>query len=246
MQRADSRSAPRRAPAWGWLVTVSACLVVGGAVALAIGWSASRERRVTTYAVRGSVAEVSLDLGAGSAVIVGGGDRADVSVRRSERFAFGHGPVDERHAVGGALRIRSRCPSTVVGGCSVSYRLVVPDNVAVTVRTTTGDVRLRGYRGSARIDTGAGDIDVADYCGFLLRAHADSGDVHAGAACAPSLDLRSRSGDVGAVVPPGRYRVQANTNAGDARVRGLTATADATFVIQAVSATGDVDVEARR
>ena len=88
----------------------------------------------------------------------------------------------------------------------------------MTVRTTSGAVRFAGYRGSAQIDTGTGDIAVAAYCGFALRARAQSGDVSAGASCAPErLELRSRTGNVRAVVPPGRYQVDADTDDGQRR-----------------------------
>ena len=122
----------------------------------------------------------------------------------------------------------------------------MPDNVPVVVRTSSGDVRLSSYRGSATIATTTGDISVAAYCGFLLQARADSGDVDAAASCAPErLLLRSNSGDVRAVVPPGRYRVDADSDGGRRRVAGLTSAEDAPFQIQALSGAGDVDVETR-
>ena len=123
--------------------------------------------------------------------------------------------------------------------------MTVPDNVRVTVRTTSGDVRFNGYRGSASVDTGSGDVNVAGFCGFALRARAQSGDVNAGASCAlERMELRSRTGDVRAVVPSGRYQVDAETDDGDRVVRGVTVAEDAPFQIQVLSSAGDVAVEA--
>jgi hypothetical protein len=51
---------------------------------------------------------------------------------------------------------------------------------------------------------------------------------------------------VSAVVPPGRYQIDADTGAGRRRVRGVTEVSDAPFQIQAISSTGDVAVESRR
>jgi DUF4097 and DUF4098 domain-containing protein YvlB len=133
----------------------------------------------------------------------------------------------------------------VLDVCSAHYRIAVPDNVRVTVRTTSGDVRFRSYRGSAQVDTISGDITVAGFCGFALRARTSSGDVSAGASCAlERLELRSRTGDVRAVVPPGRYQLDADSDGGESRVRGVTAAEDAPFQIQALSSAGDVTVEA--
>ena len=100
-----------------------------------------------------------------------------------------------------------------------------------------------GYRGSARVDTTTGDVSFNSWCGFNLQIRADAGDVRAVAACSPErLQLRSRQGRVDALVPPGRYRVDAESDEGRRNVRGVTVGDDAPFQIQALSTTGDVSV----
>jgi hypothetical protein len=47
------------------------------------------------------------------------------------------------------------------------------------------------------------------------------------------------------VVPPGRYRLDAETAAGRRTVRGVTEATDAPFSLQALSSSGDVTVEGR-
>ena len=227
-------------------MTVCASVVAAAALALVISWLLTAETSVASYAVRGSVNGITLDLGAADAEIVGGGDRPEIGVRRTDEFAFGRRAVSTREAEAGELRISSRCPrSAVLHVCSSRYRVTVPDNVRVTVRTTSGDVRFIGYRGSASVDTGSGDITVSRFCGFALRARAQSGDVGASAACAlERMELRSRTGDVRAIVPPGRYQVDAETDDGSRRIRGLTVAEDAPFQIQALTSSGDIDVEA--
>jgi len=227
-------------------VTLCACLVAAGALTLGIWWLVSAESSVASYAVRGSVNGITLDLGAADAVIVGGGDRPEVQVRRTDEFAFGRRAESRRSASDGQLTISSRCPkSAVLHVCSARYRVTVPDNVRVTVRTTSGDVRFDGYRGSASVDTASGDIAVNGFCGFALRARAQSGNVSAGASCAlERLELRSGTGDVRALVPPGRYQVDAETDDGSSSVRGVSVVEDAPFQIQALSSAGDVTVEA--
>ena len=69
--------------------------------------------------------------------------------------------------------------------------------------------------------------------------------MNAGASCAlERMELRSRTGDVRAVVPAGRYQVDAETDDGERTVRGVTVAEDAPFQIQALSSSGDVAVEA--
>jgi DUF4097 and DUF4098 domain-containing protein YvlB len=144
----------------------------------------------------------------------------------------------------GVLRITARCPDTVLGTCGASFRIAVPDNVAVNVRTSSGRVGITALNGSARVATSSGAIAVDGFCGFTLVATSTAGDVQGAADCSPDrMELRSSNGDVRAVVPAGRYRVDANTDSGSERVRGLTVADDASFTIQALSASGDVTVE---
>ena len=227
------------------LVAVSAVIVLAVALAIAVWWAVSSERRVSSYAVRGPLDAVSLDLGNADAEIVGGRDEPIVEVRRTDRFAFDQPAERQRDVSDGVLRLRSRCAPAILGSCSATYRLIVPNNVPVMVRTGSGDVRLAGFRGSARIQTETGDIAASSFCGFQLQARADRGDVSATAACAPErLELRSRTGDVHAVVPPGRYRIDADSDDGERTLRGLAPVDDAPFQILALSRAGDVQVEA--
>jgi hypothetical protein len=235
-----------RVSPWGRVVAISALLVVGGAVALAVGALASNRERVILYPVSGALKGVVFDLADGGIEIVGGGRRDSVSVERTERFAFGHDAESTRSVRDGVLRVGSRCPSAFPGRCTVSYRIVVPDNLPVEVRTGSGNVRLRDYRGSALLATDGGDIDVAGFCGFSLDARAGSGNVAAQTACAPpKLSLRANTGSVRAIVPRGSYDLDAESASGSERVRGVTTTPEAPFSIRALSGSGDVSVEGR-
>ena len=244
--RFGGRLACVRLSPWGRVVAISALLVVGGAIALAVGALASTRDRVVSYPVTGTVQGLTFDLGDGDIVIVGGGQRDGVQVQRSERSSFGHAPVTERQVRGGVFGVKSRCPTSLLGPCRVVYRVVVPDNVSVDVRTGDGDVSFRGYRGSARVTTGGGSIAVAGYCGNSLDARAGSGDIAFDADCAPPrLSLRSNSGTIRALIPPGRYDLDAESSAGDERVRGVIATSDAPYSVQVLSTSGDVFVDGR-
>ena len=231
---------------WGRVVAISALLVVGGAVALAVGALASTRQRLVSYPVSGSPQRLAFDLANGDIEIAGGGRRDTVQVGRTERYAFGHDAVTRRMVDAGVFRVRSRCPVSLLGPCSVAYRVVVPDNVAVEVRTTSGNVTLRGYRGSATVTTARGRIEISGYCGNSLAARAGAGDIALDAACAPPrMSLRSGSGSITAVLPAGRYDLDAESSTGSEHVRGVTARPDAPYSVQALSASGDVSVEGR-
>src|SRR3954451_10098169 len=191
---------------WGRVVAISDLLVVGAAVALAAGALASARERLVSYPVTGPLNGLTFDLGAGDIVIVGGGRSAIVT--RTESYAFGHDARTTRTVSGGVLHVRSRCPTSLLGRCSVRYRVVVPDNVPVDVRTSGGSVTLSGYRGTARVTTSAGGISVAVYGGTAPELRPVQRPADPGATCPPPrLVLRTRSGDVHAAVPPGRYDI---------------------------------------
>lgn len=233
----------RHASSWGWLVTVSAFALLTAGLVMAVWWAATDQERTATYQVRGSVTAITLDIGEADLQIVGGGSQASLQVSHTDRFSFNHPAEAERVVRGGELRLRSRCPAALIGSCSSAYRLRVPDNVPVRVRTTSGDVTSSGYRGSATVDTTSGSVDFDGWCGFNLQVRADVGDVRAVAACTPQrLQLRSRAGSVQALVPPGRYRVDAESDEGKRSVRGVSTGDDAPFQVQALSTTGDVRV----
>ena len=241
MRQVDALS--RHASSWGWLVTVSAYALLTAGLVMAVWWAATDEERTATYQVRGSVTAITLDIGEADLQIVGGGSQASLQVSHTDRFSFNHPAEAERIVRGGELRLRSRCPAALIGSCSSAYRLRVPDNVPVRVRTTSGDVSSSGYRGSATVDTTSGSVDFDGWCGFNLQDRADVGDVRAVASCTPQrLQLRSRAGSVQALVPPGRYRVDAESDEGKRSVRGVTTGDDAPFQVQALSTTGDVRV----
>jgi Putative adhesin len=233
-----------RVTPWGRLVIISALLVMGGSLAVLGSELGSRHQRLVSYPVSGSVEGVAFDVGDADVVIVGGGGRSTVDVQRRERYAFDQRAMTRRTVERGVVRVHSRCPSTLTRACAVRYRVVVPDNVPVDVRTEGGSVSFQQYRGSARVTTGGGDISVDGFCGFSLRATAQSGDVTARAACAPQrMVLRASTGSVHAIVPAGRYQLDAQSASGRQVVRGVSSTPDAPFSIQALSSAGDVLVE---
>jgi Putative adhesin len=207
-------------------------------------WFATSGSRASEYLAAAEVQRVEIDVGDGDVEIVGGG-LDEVAVRRTDHYAYHRYPSEWRTLENGVARISSRCPSLVIGSCASDYRVTVSDNVPVSVRVERGDVRLTNYRGSADLDSRAGSILVDGFCGFVLEAATKAGDIDARTACsAERLELRTDTGDVHAVVPSGRYRVDADTNSGGVTVRGVADALDAPWSIQALSSTGDVTVEA--
>jgi hypothetical protein len=228
---------------WAWLVLVSSAVLIAVGVVLAVWWWQTAESEGAAYRVPSPVARVEITVEAGDVDVLGGGP-LQVTVRRDERFVYDQRPTEVRSFEDGVLHVRSTCPPIVLGACSADYRLTVPEDVPVIVRSGSGDIRLTSYRGEGQVETVSGDVVVDAYCGPALAVGSDSGSVRVSAACAPQrLELASRDGDVTAAVPAGRYRVDAESGSGEVRIAGLTVVDDAESEIQALSANGDVTVE---
>jgi hypothetical protein len=238
---AEERRGRRLSP-WGRLVAASIFVLVAAAVSMTGLWAASSGNRSTSFLAAAEVLRVEVDVDKGNVEVVGGG-LDEVGVRRTDHFAYDHGPQEVRTQEDGVLRIRSRCADLLIGSCSANYRLKISDNVPVVVRAPRGNIRLSSYRGSAELTTTFGNIVVPSFCGFVLQATSKTGNVEVHTGCsADRLELRSDTGNVTAFVPEGRYRIDAATSDGDATVRGLTEAGDAPWSIQALSNTGDVTV----
>ena len=234
----------RRITPWGLVLVDSAATLLIAGVALVALWLSSIQTRTVSSRLPASLGGIELHVQSGDVAIVGG-SRTGVSISSSDRSVFGHGPREQRSLRGGILRITSGCPHMVVGSCSASYRIDVPNDVPISIRTEHGDIRLDGYSGSADIATDTGAINVEGYCGFVLGAASASGDVTVSTACSPErLTLRSDSGDVSATVPPGNYGIHAASDAGSTSVRGLIDDGGAPWAIQALSNTGNVRLSA--
>jgi hypothetical protein len=228
---------------WNAAVAASAAIVLLVVLAAGIGWLVSLRSRTITYSVSALVSQVDLQVGSGEAVIVGSSSPT-LQVRRTDDYAFGHSARERRWLARGVLHITSACPKTVLGSCSASYELAVPEAVRVSVQTTSGNVRMTGFNGDAAVGTRSGNIDVEAYCGFQLSARSESGNVYVATACAPqSLSLLTASGDATALVPPGRYRIAASAGPGGEHVSGLRPDPTAPFTIAAHSTSGSVSVE---
>jgi len=234
----------RRLSPWRLLVAGSAAVLVAAAAVMAGLWAVTSDRTSTSYTASGALLGIEIEVARGDIEILGGGP--DVLVRRTARSLYGHEPHERRVIAGGVLRIESSCAALVVGSCRSDYRITVPESVSITIAAERGDVRLTGYRGSADLATKGGSISADAFCGHTLQATARGGSIDVAAICSPEhLELRTDTGNVEAVVPPGRYGIDAETNAGAVAVRGLERDPAAPWTIRALSNSGDVTLAGR-
>ena len=112
---------------------------------------------------------------------------------------------------------------------AVDVRGQVPRETALQIDRLSGTVHIEGVEGRLTIDHEHGDVEVQD-AAALVEVNIENGDVQVGFQSVPSegrIRLRTANGDVGVRLPPtSSVLVDAQTNVGLIRTRGLSFTAE--------------------
>ena len=124
---------------WGRVVAISALLVVGGSVALAIGAFASDASGGSSPTrSRGALQGLSFDLGDGDIAIVGGGRATPSRSAATEPTPSGTSRRAPR-VDSGVFMVASRCPTSLLAPWHRRpTALLVPANVPLVIRTSGG------------------------------------------------------------------------------------------------------------
>jgi len=127
---------------------------------------------------------------------------------------------------GGNVAVRTVPPMGVTSAAPnrpvaiVDYRVVLPPNANLVLRTGSGNVHLQNVSGDAfEIDTLSGDVVMQESRGRMLDLHSITGNMHLLGIAAERALLQSTAGNLeyaGELQPTGLYRFQ--THNGDIRV----------------------------
>jgi len=203
-------------------ISFVALVILGGAVYGAA--QALEENETHRDAISRDVDHVVIKAESGDIDVVPGDGSVDVE--RTDRYVL-DSPDVTRTLDDGVLTIESRCDSVLAPFCATDYRVEVPRDVTVDVRTYSGDVDIDGITGR--------QIDARSYVG----------DVHVDAARKGDITAHTNVGDVDVELPRGTYAVDSDTAVGDSDVDGVVDSDRAQHAIDARTDVGDVDVTAR-
>ncbi|GGP80184.1 DUF4097 family beta strand repeat-containing protein [Streptosporangium pseudovulgare] len=210
-----------------------------GAVALlsgcgvGIGFGPS-EQDVVSYDVTGSLKVLDVTTDSGD-IVVGASDRQGVHVTETLRWRGSRRPETEHPVQGGTLTLRQECAR----GCEVHYKIEIPRGLDVTADTGSGNVTLRGLKGTkATAKTGSGDIEAGSsevgeltaetgsgnvtlrsLKGEDVRAESGSGDIAAHSLASRRFTAETGSGTVEAMFDAAPDRVAARSDSGDVTLR---------------------------
>ena len=203
-------------------ISLVALVVLGGAVYGAA--QALEEKETHRDAIARNVDHVVIRADSGDIDVVPG--EGSVDVERTDRYVL-DSPDVTRTLDDGVLTIESKCDSVLAPFCATDYRVEVPRDVTVDVRTYSGDVDIDGITGR--------QIDARSYVG----------DVHIDAARKGDITARTNVGDVDVELPRGTYAVDSDTAVGDSDVDGVIDSDRAQHEIDVRADVGDVDVTTR-
>lgn len=247
---------------FGGLVTV--LVVLGGAFAAWRLTGLPLDRETQRQAYSQPVSKIIFTGMTSNDIVVRGKPAAtSVSVERKLRW---NGPLPVIHEVwqGDTLTVSVDCPRSTFGRqCTVDYTMDVPASVAIEAEVSSGDITLEGLAGPATLRTSSGDVRVRHFSGpsldtrstsgdvilddlsaTTLTAEATSGDIRATFAAAPTtVDATATSGDVTVVVPRSEttYKVRMDTTSGDA-TSDIGNTEGGTGSISVRATSGDVRI----
>jgi hypothetical protein len=141
----------------------------------------------------GGITSLTVDLGFESLEVRGSSTASSVRMTRSYSWSFDQPSVGAAEA-GGRLTVRSDCGFSVGRGCTGHVRLVVPEGLPVTVRTSDGSVLLRDLTGSVTSSTSDGHVTLRNLSGAVDASSSDGGmDV---SEVTGRLTLRTRDGSI--------------------------------------------------
>lgn len=147
----------------------------------------------------------------------------------------------ERHRLSGTtLTLRSSCTGSrfgVLRRCDLHYHLLVPKEVALSIRVHFGRTTVNGIRGRLDYRSDAGEF-VGSGCSKLAYLSLDFGHVEFRDTCVPAvIRAHMKAGDIELTVPAGRYAIRAESQRGGEIKRPFK------NIIEDASAPGRLDAE---
>jgi len=189
-------------------VVLSLLLIAYGVLSVVSLIARDTAHRSATF---GGVTALTVDLGFESLEVRGSSTASSVRLTRSYSWSFDR-PGVGAHQAGGRLSVTSSCGFSVGRGCSGHVRLVVPEGLPVTVRTSDGGVLLRHLTGAVAASSSDGGIDLrfaAAPARVRVQSHDGSIGVHVphdGTSYRVTTDVSDGHEDVSVPTDPGVVR----------------------------------------
>jgi Putative adhesin len=231
------------------IATVALIAISVGGVAVGFGTRTEHEAREPARQMP-AMAALRIDADDGDIRVVARPGDA-VTYSSSLRW-IGRRPAVTVSAGGDQLRLKSSCPSVLLGAelpifsrCDVDLVVGVPPASDVSIDSGSGAIALVGLKGAISIDSGTGPITATDLGSPTLTIDSGTGDVSAAFRTRPTrVRVDSGTGDITIRVPSGPYDITSDSGVGSVNVRGIVNDPSADSRLSFDSGVGDIQVEA--
>jgi DUF4097 and DUF4098 domain-containing protein YvlB len=195
-------------------IAISVALILGGVYWALTSLSEDTKTSQQSYQVAGT----SLAIDSSSTELeVRTGDVSEIKVdRRFERNALGSDPKDKYDD--GKLTISDSNCGFLSFGCVTHYVVTVPKDLDVSIKTSSGDVKVTGLSGRTKLESSSGKLEAHQLSGDL-EAESSSGDLEATDLRSGSVISKSSSGSIELTFNSAPSAVQAKSSSGDVLVQ---------------------------
>ena len=218
----DDSARPAATPRKGWTplrgiaLAVTVALILIGAVNLLSLLMSKTTTQQLSFPLSGQTLSINVN---GGDITVTGGDVSEIEVTQRVHQGIVK-PTYDATSDDSGLHLSADCPWYAAGTCGVDYDVVLPRDAVASLRSGSGDVRVRDLSGDVTVVASSGDV-ILDNIGGTVNVRSSSGDV----------DVTGAAGDVSVVVSSGDIdasglesdRVAIRSSSGDTRV-GFTGT----------------------
>ncbi|MGI9824625.1 DUF4097 family beta strand repeat-containing protein [Agromyces sp. Marseille-Q5079] len=234
-------------------VAVAAALTFSGC-----GLLAPPERFSDDETLDAQVHTVEIDEPAGSVIVKGSGEGADLEVERTVSYR-GERTVGATFEVDDGVLVLSGCGRN----CVVDYTIELPAGVDVRGATSNGAIELTGVNevdvstnngrielddvtGAIEVETSNGRIEGRGLAGTGIRASTSNGAIDLRLSAAQDVEARTSNGAIDLVVPTEGtgYRVTTETSNGSVDV-DIDEDSDGEFALDLATSNGSITVTGR-
>jgi hypothetical protein len=230
---ASTMSAERR-----YGIAISVALILGGVYWALTSLSEDTKTSHQTYPVVGTALSIETS---STDLQVRSGDVKEITVdRKFERNALGSDPKDKYD--NGKLEVRDTGCGFLSFGCDTDYVVTVPKDLDVTIKSSSGDLKVIGLGGATTLESSSAKIEAHDLSGSLSM-ESSSGDLEAIGLTSGSVTSKSSSGSVELSFRAAPTTVDVVTSSGDASVQ--LPEGDETYQVDTDSKSGDENAEVK-
>lgn len=169
--------------------------------------------REESFDVVETVTRLVVDSASGDVVVTA----AETEVITVDLVIHGSDTVVDQRQSGSELTLETNCEDQWAN-CSVDYTITVPPRMDVVLTSGSGDVSVVGTIGTARLDTGSGNVEVHCIRGDSVEADTGSGDIFCSELEVDQVDAETGSGDIHGT-SLSVARMTAETGSGDVELK---------------------------